>query len=139
MARALCLFSTRFMKFALPLLLAPLVTLAALEPLPPFSMSVERLDPALDALIPKDTKVEKCAEGFNWSEGPAWFKSSVVFSDVPENVKAALEIVPISTADEALKWALTGSLTPVEWDEVAEPLTPTPPPAAGDGAAVVSH
>lgn len=59
--------------------------------------------------------------------------------DVPENVKAALEIVPISTADEALKWALTGTPTPVEWDEAAEPMTPTPPaPTAGEGASV-SH
>jgi len=59
--------------------------------------------------------------------------------DVPENVKAALEIIPISTADEALKWALTGTLTPVEWDEVAEPLIPVPAaPATGAGPAV-SH
>ena len=59
--------------------------------------------------------------------------------DVPENVKAALEIVPISTADEALKWALTGTPTPVEWDEAAEPMTPTPPaPTAGEGASI-SH
>ena len=60
-------------------------------------------------------------------------------ADVPDNVKDALEIVPISTADEALKWALTGTLTPVEWDEAAEPL---PPPAGPpvDGATVsVSH
>lgn len=60
--------------------------------------------------------------------------------DVPENVKSALEIIPISTADEALKWSLTGTLTPVEWDEVAEPLIPAAPaaPAAGSGPAV-SH
>jgi ATP-dependent Lon protease len=59
--------------------------------------------------------------------------------DVPANVKSALEIVPISTADEALKWALTGTLTPVEWDETAEPLLPAPQaPTTPDGAAV-SH
>ncbi|WP_269219190.1 endopeptidase La [Brevundimonas vesicularis] len=59
-------------------------------------------------------------------------------ADVPDNVKSALEIVPISTADEALKWALVGTLTPVEWDEAAEPL---PAPIAGpEGpAAAVSH
>lgn len=59
-------------------------------------------------------------------------------ADVPDNVKGALEIIPISTADEALKWSLTGTLTPVEWDEAVEPL---PPPAAlVDGAAAsVSH
>jgi ATP-dependent Lon protease len=60
-------------------------------------------------------------------------------ADVPDNVKGALEIVPIKTADEALKWALTGTLTPVEWDEVAEPLTPpSAQPGATDGS-VVSH
>uniref|UniRef100_UPI003784320F S16 family serine protease n=1 Tax=Brevundimonas sp. TaxID=1871086 RepID=UPI003784320F len=59
-------------------------------------------------------------------------------ADVPDNVKNALEIVPISTADEALKWALVGALTPVEWDEVAEPLTPAPAPNVSDGT-VVSH
>ncbi|AYG96130.1 endopeptidase La [Brevundimonas naejangsanensis] len=59
--------------------------------------------------------------------------------DVPENVKAGLEIVPISTADEALKWALTGTPKAVEWDEAAEPLLPTPTtPTAGEGAGV-SH
>ena len=59
---------------------------------------------------------------------------------MPDNVKDALEIIPISTADEALKWALTGSLTAVEWDEVAEPLNPgpTPPPTVA-GSTGVSH
>ncbi|WP_292037520.1 MULTISPECIES: endopeptidase La [unclassified Brevundimonas] len=59
--------------------------------------------------------------------------------EVPENVKSALEIVPISTADEALKWALTGTLTPVEWDETAEPLLPAPPTASTQDGASVSH
>jgi gluconolactonase len=69
----------------LPFLVAPVVAFAQ-EALPPFNMSVERLDPALDALIAPGTKVEKLAEGFNWSEGPTWYKGSVVFSDVPENI-----------------------------------------------------
>ncbi|MDO1560326.1 endopeptidase La [Brevundimonas sp. 2R-24] len=59
-------------------------------------------------------------------------------ADVPQNVKDALEIVPISTADEALKWALTGTLAPVEWDEAAEPLPPATPPLGGPEAAI-SH
>ena len=59
-------------------------------------------------------------------------------AEVPDNVKSALEIVPISTADEALKWALVGTLTPVEWDEAAEPL-PTPVPPIDGPAAAVSH
>ncbi|MEG2731705.1 endopeptidase La [Brevundimonas sp.] len=59
--------------------------------------------------------------------------------DVPDNVKAALEIIPISTADEALKWSLTGTPTPVEWDEEAEPLTPAAAPAVSGSTASVSH
>ena len=59
-------------------------------------------------------------------------------AEVPDNVKGALEILPMSTADEALKWALTGGLTPVEWDEEAEPLPPIPPAGAGPET-VISH
>jgi ATP-dependent Lon protease len=59
--------------------------------------------------------------------------------EVPENVKSALEIVPISTADEALKWALTGTLTPVEWDEAAEPLLPAPQGTPTQDGTAVSH
>ena len=59
--------------------------------------------------------------------------------EVPENVKSALEIIPISTADEALKWALTGTLTPVEWDEAAEPLLPAAPTALTQDGSAVSH
>lgn len=51
-----------------------------------FEGSIERLDPAIDALIAPDAKIEKLAEGFNWSEGPTWYEDSVVFSDVPENI-----------------------------------------------------
>ena len=49
--------------------------------------SVERLDPALDALLPPDAVMEKLAEGFHWSEGPLWVpaQSHLLFSDVPEN------------------------------------------------------
>ncbi|QYF88046.1 endopeptidase La [Brevundimonas sp. PAMC22021] len=59
-------------------------------------------------------------------------------ADVPDKVKSALEIVPISTADEALSWALTGALTPTEWDEAADPL-PAPQPPLDGAAVVVSH
>jgi ATP-dependent Lon protease len=59
--------------------------------------------------------------------------------EVPENVKSALEIIPISTADEALKWALTGTLTPVEWDEAAEPLLPAPQGTPTQDGTAVSH
>jgi len=51
-------------------------------------MSVERLDPELDKLIPADTEIEVLAEGFKWSEGPVWEAKTgeLLFSDVPNNV-----------------------------------------------------
>jgi gluconolactonase len=48
--------------------------------------SIERLDPAFDALVAADAKIEKLAEGFTWSEGPVWLDGTLLFSDVPENV-----------------------------------------------------
>lgn len=47
--------------------------------------SIERLDPAMDELLPKDAVIEKLAEGFNWSEGPVWMGNHLLFSDVPLN------------------------------------------------------
>lgn len=51
-------------------------------------MSIERLDPAIDKLIPPDAKVEVLASGYTWAEGPAWHKEAgeLLFSDVPKNV-----------------------------------------------------
>ena len=65
------------------LLLLPLTALA--DDYPTIG-SIERFDPALDTLIPKDTKIEKLAEGITWSEGPVWKDGSLFFSDVPGNI-----------------------------------------------------
>jgi gluconolactonase len=48
---------------------------------------IERLDPSFDALVPRDARIEKLAEGFQWSEGPVWRKSGgyLLFSDIPAN------------------------------------------------------
>lgn len=48
---------------------------------------IERLDPALDALLAPDAVVENLGSGFNWSEGPVWVPAlgALLFSDVPEN------------------------------------------------------
>src|SRR5579862_1765850 len=48
---------------------------------------IERLDPAMDALVPSDAKVEVLAEGLAWAEGPVWRKneSCVLFVDIPKN------------------------------------------------------
>ena len=49
--------------------------------------SIEKLDPALDALIASDAKIETISAGnYGWSEGPTWYKGRIVFSDVPNNV-----------------------------------------------------
>ncbi len=49
--------------------------------------SVERKDPKLDALIPKDAKIEVLAGGFKWTEGPVWDKkaNALLFTDIPNN------------------------------------------------------
>ena len=53
---------------------------------------IVRLDPALDALIPGDAKIEVLASGFEWSEGPVWISEEghphggyLLFSDIPNN------------------------------------------------------
>jgi gluconolactonase len=48
--------------------------------------TIERLDPALDELLPKRAVMERLAEGFDWSEGPVWMPGGyLLFSDVPLN------------------------------------------------------
>ncbi len=49
--------------------------------------TIERLDARFDKLVPQDARVERIAEGFDWSEGPVWDRSRKVllFSDVPMN------------------------------------------------------
>lgn len=50
--------------------------------------TIERLDPALDSLIPPGAVIEKLASGFSWSEGPVWVRNGnyLLFSDIPKNV-----------------------------------------------------
>lgn len=61
--------------------------IVSVQPPYPAAGSIERLDPALDALLAPDAAMEKLAEGFSWSEGPVWMRREgwLVFSDVPEN------------------------------------------------------
>ncbi len=60
-------------------------------------------------------------------------------ADVPQTVKDALEIVPISTVDEAIARALTGKLTPIEWSEADEPVVAPAKVDDTDGDAVITH
>jgi ATP-dependent Lon protease len=52
-------------------------------------------------------------------------------AEVPENVKAGLEIIPVSTVDQVLALALTGPVVPIEWSEEDE-LPAAPATSAGD-------
>jgi len=49
--------------------------------------SVERLDSALDTLIPVGAEIELLASGFEWAEGPLWLEEqqALIFTDVPTN------------------------------------------------------
>ena len=49
---------------------------------------IERLDPALDAIVAPDAKMEIIGNGFDWTEGPLWIKADggqLLFSDIPPN------------------------------------------------------
>lgn len=53
----------------------------------PLFGKVERLDPGLDEVIDSSQQLEQLADGFSWSEGPAWDskRDRLYFSDVPQN------------------------------------------------------
>jgi ATP-dependent Lon protease len=58
-------------------------------------------------------------------------------ADIPENVKAEMQIIPVSTMDEVLAKALTRAPVPIEWSEAD-----APPVSVADDAgdeAVVTH
>jgi gluconolactonase len=50
--------------------------------------TIERLDPALDAIVAPGAAMEIIAEGFDWTEGPLWVREGggfLLFSDIPPN------------------------------------------------------
>lgn len=62
--------------------------------------TVERLDAALDALVPQNATIEKLASGFKFIEGPLWFPAGHLwFSDVQGNV--------------VRQWSPTGGVTEI--------------------------
>jgi gluconolactonase len=48
---------------------------------------IVRLDPALDAIVPQNAKIEKLAGGFQFTEGPVWMREGgyLLFSDPNAN------------------------------------------------------
>jgi ATP-dependent Lon protease len=63
-------------------------------------------------------------------------------AEIPDNVKNALEIIPVARMDEALGIALARKLEPIEWDEAAALAAAqlqglaAPVASDGDGAAL---
>jgi gluconolactonase len=59
---------------------------------------IVRLDPAIDAIVPRDARIEKVAEGFLFTEGPVWIPEGyLLFSD--------------PNANRIYKWAPDGMLS----------------------------
>ena len=61
-----------------------MVTAAALAA---FSQDIQRLDPAVDQLLPANAALEKVATGFDkWTEGPVWTRNgTLLFAEIPAN------------------------------------------------------
>jgi gluconolactonase len=83
---ALAAYAQRLARAAAAERVAPPSIKSFAAPFPTFG-SIERVDPAFDALVPKDARIEKLAEGFAWTEGPLWIKKGgyLLFSDIPPN------------------------------------------------------
>jgi gluconolactonase len=57
----------------------------AARPVAAEGTSIERLDPAIDAIIPRGAVLEKIAGGFGFTEGPIWVHDRIRFSDLTGN------------------------------------------------------
>lgn len=85
--------------------------------------SIERLDPAINALIPPGAQIENIAEGFTWSEGPVWRKSGgyLLFSDIPRNTIYKWQ--PGAGLSIFMKPAGYSGATPAGWELGSNGLT----------------
>src|SRR5437870_10881941 len=77
---------TRILKAAIAGVLASFVASAQSSK----DNAVVRLDPALDALVSSDARVELVKGGFGFTEGPVWVQNGgegyLLFTDIPGNV-----------------------------------------------------
>ena len=48
-------------------------------------LKVERLDPAIDRLIPRGASLERVSTGYQWIEGPVWTHGSLYFAEIHSN------------------------------------------------------
>lgn len=74
------------LKNAVPLILS-IVLVSCSSPRGVTIGTVEPHAPGLRALVPENAEIEKLADGFAWSEGPAWNRDGgyLLFSDIPNN------------------------------------------------------
>ena len=64
---------------------------------------VERLDPALDSIVPAEATVEKLASGFNFTEGPVWVADSGYLLFTDNNVPALHRWSPKDSVTDFLR------------------------------------
>ncbi len=48
-------------------------------------LKMDRLDASIDRIVPADTRLERVATGFTWTEGPVWVKDKLYFAEIPSN------------------------------------------------------
>jgi ATP-dependent Lon protease len=60
-------------------------------------------------------------------------------ADIPDNIKKAIEIVPVTMVDEVLEHALSGPLVPIKWDESDELAAVAGKKSDGDVGGLVTH
>jgi gluconolactonase len=49
------------------------------------AVKLDRLDPAIDQIIPAHAKLEQVASGFKWVEGPVWLDGTLYFAEIPSD------------------------------------------------------
>ena len=59
-------------------------------------------------------------------------------AEIPANIREGLEIIPVSHADEVLRLALTGPLSPIDWTD-ADELAAQPPVGVAPVGEAVHH
>lgn len=62
-------------------------SVAVSGPAPEAVMRIVSLDPRFDALAPAETRIEKLADGYKWTEGPVWNRAEgyLLFTNIPGN------------------------------------------------------
>ncbi len=60
-------------------------------------------------------------------------------AEIPDSVKNALEIVPVSRMEEVLKHALVRQPTAITWDEATAPVVQSAPLVEDEGKGLVAH